>query len=86
MEVDLVAIAGMDAAIVGTCLSNRREVLCYNYAKCVELIVAQGTSEADAELFIAELSSTDVEGAPVFVHFNDEQFFYDGYSDSGTVH
>mgnify|MGYP007000117298 len=44
-----------------------------------------GISEEDAELFIAELASSNVEGAPVFVQLNNEQLEYDGTS-SGTVH
>tara|TARA_B100000902_G_scaffold171900_1_gene166177 strand:+ start:5233 stop:5490 length:258 start_codon:yes stop_codon:yes gene_type:complete len=85
MEIELMAIAGLDKAIIGTTICRKTEVLCYNYSKCVELVIAKGISEEDAELFIAELASSNVEGAPVFVQLNNEQLEYDGTS-SGTVH
>lgn len=87
MEIEVVAIEGLDAAIIGTTIRDRQEVLCYDYDKCVAIIMAKGHSEEFAEEYIEGLSSQDFEGAPAFVYFDNDQEFYGSIPPAGvTVH
>ena len=86
MEKELVAIEGLDSAIIGTTFCNETEVLCYSYDKCVRLVMQKGITEVDAESFIAELATTSVVGAPVFVQLDEVQLVYDRQCSSGTIH
>lgn len=87
MEVELIAVDGLDDAIVGTTFCNRVEVLCYDYDKAVQLAMhGNDMSEADAELLIADLAVADVVGKPLFIHFYDNNSEYDGLSASATLH
>lgn len=57
---------GFDDAIIGVCegwysKNTHHEVICYDYEKCVEILVGQGMSEDDAE----EWMSFNVTGAYV---------------------
>ncbi len=80
------AIEGLDSAIIGTTICNKTEVLCYNYEKCVRLVMQKGITEMDAESFIAELATTNVVGAPVFIQLDNDQLAYDRKRSGGTLH
>lgn len=84
--IDLIAVQGMDGAIVGTCMAGGHEALCYNYDRCIELVTEQGYTEEEAEIFVHSLAVSDVEGAPVFVHFNEDCLINDRNSAGRTVH
>ena len=86
-DIEVVAIDGLDAAIIGSTVRNGREVLAYNYDKAVAIIVAAGFSQEYAEEWIAEVSSKEFDGAPAFVYFDDEQEFYGSSAPPGaTIH
>ena len=85
-DIELIAVHGLDNAIVGTCVTRGHEALCYNFDKCVEVITEQGYPEEEAALFVQSLAVSDVEGAPVFVHFNEDCLLDDGNSAGRTVH
>jgi hypothetical protein len=84
--IDLIAVQGMDGAIVGTCMHRGYEALCYNFDKCVELVIERGGTEEEAETLVQSLAASNVEGAPVFVHFNEDCLFDDGNSAGRTIH
>ena len=87
MEIEVVAIDGLDAAIIGTTVRYKQEVLCYDYDKCVAIIIAQGYSVEYAEEYVDRLSSQDFEGAPAFVFFdNDQEFYGSSLTEGATVH
>ena len=87
MEIEVFAIDGLDAAIIGTTVRHRQEVLCYDYDKCVAIVIAQGYSQEYAEEYIDRLSSADFEGAPAFVYFdNDQEFYGSSPTEGATVH
>lgn len=85
--VEVVVIDGLDDAIVGSALVNDREVLAYDYDRCVEIIVAAGNSAEHAKEFLKEITSHEFEGAPVFIYFDEETEFYGSSVPTGsTVH
>ena len=86
-DIEVVAIEGLDEAIIGSTVRNGREVLAYNYDKAVSIIVSKGHSEEYAEEWIAEVSSREFDGAPAFVYFDNNQEFYGISPPAGvTVH
>jgi hypothetical protein len=86
-DIEVVAIDGLDAAIIGSTVRNGREVLAYNYDKAIAIIIANGYSEEYAEEWIAEVSSHDFDGAPAFVYFDDDHEFYGSSAPPGaTIH
>jgi hypothetical protein len=86
-DIEVVAIDGLDAAIIGSTVRNGREVLAYNYDKAIAIIISKGHSEEYAEEWIAEVSSQEFDGAPAFVYFDDDQEFYGSSAPPGiTVH
>ena len=86
-DIEVVALEGLDEAIIGSTVRNGREVLAYNYDKAVSLSVSKGHSEEYAEEWIAEVSSREFDGAPAFVYFDNDQEFYGISTPAGvTVH
>jgi len=86
-EIEVLALSGLDEAIVGTTLRNDREVLAYNYDIAVAIIMAKGHTEEYAEDWIAEVSSDKFDGAPAFVYFDNHQEHYGNSPPAGiTVH
>ena len=86
-DIEVVAIDGLDAAIIGSTVRNGREVLAYNYDKAIAIIIANGHSEEYAEEWIAEVSSHEFDGAPAFVYFDDDHEFYGSSAPPGaTIH
>lgn len=84
-DIEVVAIEGLDAAIIGSTVRNGREVLAYNYDKAVAIIRAAGHSEEYAEEWIAEVSSKEFDGAPAFVYLDETHEFYGPSSPAGTT-
>lgn len=85
--VEVVVIDGLDDAIVGSALVNDREVIAYNYDKCVAIIIKAGNTEEHAREFLKEITSQEFEGAPVFIYFDEETEFYGSAAPIGsTVH
>jgi len=84
-DVEVVSIAGLDAAIIGTAVVNDCDVLAYDYYAAVAVIIANGFSEEYAEEWIADVASREFDGAPVFVYFDDDQEFYGTSAYPGTT-
>ena len=85
--VEVVVIDGLDDAIVGSALVNDREVIAYDYDKCVAIICSKGNTEEHATQFLKEITSQEFEGAPVFIYFDEETEFYGSSVPTGsTVH
>ena len=86
-DIEVVAIDGLDAAIIGSTVRNGREVLAYDYDKAIAIIIAQGYSEEYAEQWIADVSSKEFDGAPAFVYFDNDQELYGSSAPPGaTIH
>jgi len=77
-NIEVIALTGLDAAIIGTALIDGREVLAYSFDKCVALIMDRGHDEEFAESFLTEAQNAGVEGAPVFV-------FLDSYEETDGI-
>ena len=86
-DIEVLAIDGLNDAIIGSTVRDGREVLAYDYDKAIAIIMASGHDEEYAENWIAEMSSEDVEGAPAFVYLDNDQKPY-GFSPptGSTVH
>ena len=84
-DIELLAIEGLDAAIVGTAVINGRDVLAYDYKKTVEILVSAGHSDEYAEEWIAEVASIESYGAPAFVYFENDKKFYGSSVPRGTT-
>lgn len=85
--IEVVVIDGLDEAIVGSALVNDREVIAYNYDKCVAIIIEAGNTQEHAQEFLKEITSQELEGAPVFIYFDEENEFYGSSVPTGnTVH
>jgi len=85
VDIEVLAIEGLDDAIIGSTIRNGREVLAYNYDKAVDIIKAAGHSEEYAEEWIAEVSSKEFDGAPAFIYVDNNQEFYGPSSPAGTT-
>ena len=86
-EIEVIAIEGLDAAIIGSTLRNGREVLAYDIDKAVEILVSHGYSAEYAEEWIEEMCSNEFEGSPAFVYVNEEPEFHGTGTPIGvTVH
>ena len=75
-DIEVIAIDGLDNAIIGSTVRNGREVLAYNYDKALTIIISNGHSEEYAEEWIADVASREVDGAPAFVYLDDHQELY----------
>ena len=84
--VEVVVIDGLDDAIVGSVVVGGREVVAYNYDKCVAIIMAAGNSEEHAQEFLQEITSQEFEGAPAFIFFDEETEFYGSTPKGTTIH
>ena len=75
IDADILKADGFDDAIVGLAegwFSNNshHEVVCYDYARCVEILVKQGMSEEEADEYL-QFNTTGAfvgEYTPVFLH------------------
>ena len=84
-DIEVVAIDGLDEAIVGSTFRNGREVLAYNYDQAVSIIVSQGHTREFAEQWIAEVQSNEFDGSPAFVYFDNDQEFYGSSAPAGVI-
>lgn len=87
-DIELLAIDGLDAAIVGSTMIEGREVLVYDFDKCVELIIGAGSTIEYAEEYALELSMSNIKGMPIFVNFDNNLEYYGQSPSIGatTVH
>lgn len=87
LDIEVIAINGLDSAIIGTTVRNGREVLAYDYDKAVAIIVSNGHDIEYAEKFIEEAARFHEEGGPAFVYLDVEEENYDIFPPEGvTVH
>lgn len=88
LDIEVIAITGLDGAIIGTTVRNGREVLAYDYDKAVAIIVGNGHDVEYAEKFIEEAARFhEGEGGPAFVYLDVEEECYDIFPPEGvTVH
>ena len=75
-DIELLAIGGLDGAVVGSAMTNGEEVLVYDYDKCVEIIIGAGCDIAYAENYVLALSQATTKGVPLFVHFDNSLEYY----------
>jgi len=75
-DIDLLAIDGLDAAIVGSAMVDGQEVLIYDFDKCVEVIIGAGSTIEYAEEYVLELSMSNIKGIPIFVNFDNNLEYY----------
>lgn len=83
-DIEVVAITGLDGAIIGTALRGAREVLAYDFSKTVDILLYQGYSEREAEDYVAGLAEKEFDGAPIFIYI-DEPKIYGTSPESGTT-
>jgi|TARA_B110000977_G_scaffold6048_1_gene8517 hypothetical protein len=85
--IEVVAISGLDGAILGSAVINGREVLAYDFDKAIGIILACGHTEEYAYDYLTEVSEKKVEGGPVFVYLDNDDEFYGSATPTGsTVH
>jgi len=84
-DIEVVAIAGLDDAIIGTAMRGGREVLAYDFEKTVDIMLERGSSPSEAEDYVSDLASRDFEGAPVFIYLDNEPETYGSDPKSGTT-
>ena len=70
-EIELVAINGLDSAIIGTALRGELEVLAYDFEKTVNILLKRGSTIQEAEDYVADLAAQDFEGAPIFIYIDE---------------
>lgn len=87
LDIEVIAINGLDSAIIGTTVRNGREVLAYDYDKAVAIIVGNGHDIEYAEKFIEEAARFHEEGGPAFVYLDVQEDIYDNFPPEGvTIH
>lgn len=86
-DIEVIAITGLDSAIIGTTVRDGQEVLAYDYDKAVAIIVSNGHDVEYAEKFIEEAARYHENGGPAFVYLDVEEECYDTFPPEGvTVH
>lgn len=86
-KIEVLAITGLDDAILGSAVVNGQEVLAYDFDKAIGIILAVGHTEEYAHDYLSELAEQKAEGAPVFVYIdNDDEFYGSTASDGTTIH
>ena len=86
-EIEVIAIEGLDDAIIGSTVRNGREVLAYDIDKAVGILVSAGYPAERAEDWITEMCSNEFDGSPAFVYVNEEPEFHGTGTPIGvTVH
>lgn len=84
-NIEVIALTGLDAAIIGTTAIGDREVLAYDFDKCVALLSEMGHDEFYIEEYVAGVQSAQVEGAPVFIYLDPVEEINGGTPPEGTV-
>ena len=86
-DIEVIAIKGLDSAIIGTTVRNGREVLAYDYDKAIAIIMSSGFDKDYAENFIAEAEAFHTETGPTFVYLDIHEEVYDTCPPVGaTIH
>ena len=85
LEIEVVSVTGLDDAIIGTAMRNSREVLAYDFAKTVQIVLNRGLSMEEAEDYVSDLAERDFEGAPVFIYVDNEPRIYGSEHGPGTT-
>lgn len=86
-DIEVVAINGLDDAIIGSTVQYGVEVLAYDYDKAVAIIMASGHTEQYAEEFIGKVMSQIDEGTPAFIYIdNDHESYGSSVPNGATVH
>lgn len=75
-KVDLVAITGLDEAIIGTTLRDGVEVLCYDFDIAKKIVMNAGWSSDLAEDWLCVLAQRRFDGAPAFIYVGNAQDEY----------
>ena len=70
---DVIAIDGLDDAILGTTFRNGREVLAYDYYLCVELLRNQRAPFSEIVRFLEAAATAEASGGLVFVYSKEEK-------------
>ena len=85
MELEMIAIEGLDAALIGTGLNGSTEVLVYDATKAESLLVENGSG---ADSLHDYLYTVGIDGlgnsAPLFVYLDDK--ICDEFSDERRGH
>lgn len=82
-EIELIAVEGLNEAIIGTTLRGDREVIAYDFEKAVELVMASGKTHEAATRFIENLSQDVFEGSPAFIYMDNDQY---GFTRERVIH
>ena len=83
--VEVVAIHGLDKAILGSAVVDGREVLAYDFDKAIGIVLALGHTEEYAYDYLTELSEQKVVGAPVFIYVDNDDEFYGTTAPTGST-
>lgn len=84
-DIEVIAINGLDSAIIGTTVRNGREVLAYDYDKALKIIVQSGRDVEYAEKFLEEAAAYHREGGPAFVYLDVQEDIHDTFPPAGTT-
>jgi hypothetical protein len=82
-KIELIAVEGLNEAIIGTTLRDDREVIAYDFGKAVELVIASGQTNEEATRFIENLSQDVFKGSPAFIYMDNDQY---GFTRERIIH
>ena len=85
MEVEMIAIEGLDKALIGTGLNGSTEVLVYDAAKAETLLFENGFGAESLHDYLYTVGIDDLgHSAPLFVYLDDK--ISDEFSDERRGH
>tara|TARA_Y100000389_G_scaffold67154_1_gene63389 strand:+ start:1376 stop:1645 length:270 start_codon:yes stop_codon:yes gene_type:complete len=84
IELEVIMIDGLDAAIIGTGYKEHEEVIVYDFRAAVNILVNSGYSPIEAEGHVEYLATSDTPRAPLFV-FTKEDSAYPVDKPAGTT-
>jgi|TARA_Y100000289_G_scaffold31180_1_gene30906 cobyric acid synthase len=84
LELKVIMIEGLDAAIIGTGYKEHEEVIVYDYRAAVNILVNSGYDIEEAEGHVEYLATSDTPRAPMFV-FTREDSAYQVDKPTGTT-
>ena len=83
--IEVVAVEGLEDAVLGTAVRGSCEVLAYDYHKAVTIFLSYGKTIEDIEEYIASIASEEFEGAPIFVYLDNTKSPYANNPEPGTT-
>ena len=83
--IEVVAVEGLESAVLGTAIRGSREVLAYDYHKAVTIFLSYGKTIEDIEEYIASVAAQEFEGAPIFVYLDNTKSPYANNHEPGTT-